>query len=184
MGEYIFVIILIGIVIIVSVSLVFSKKKSSTPDVNRIDDVIRANGITVSNGYEYNGLDSFYRIAIDDNKKKLCIFDKNADSVILDYVGIIGCETIEDSEITGGVGRAIIGGAIAGGAGAVVGAITAKRRISSYKIIIYTNNITNPIETITLIEKETRTDSAEYKEARWFSENINGTIRAILANNA
>lgn len=182
MGELFIVIGLLVIAVIASIALIFNKKNPSTSKENLIDEMIESKGITVSSGYEYNGLNSFYRVAVDDNTQKLHIFDKNASQVSLDYSEIIGCETVEDSEVTGGIGRAIIGGIVAGGAGAVVGAITAKKRIQNYKIIIYTNRITNPIESIILIEKETRTDSTEYQEAKWFSENIIGTIRAILAN--
>ena len=48
-----------------------------------------------------------------------------------------------DSKVTGGIGRAVVGGVLAGDVGAFVGAMTAPEKIVSYKIVIYKNNPAN-----------------------------------------
>lgn len=100
----------------------------------------------------------------------------------LDLGEVSGVEIIEDSEVIGGVGRAIVGGVLAGGVGAVVGAVTAKKHIMSYKVIIYTTDVKNPQIALTLINSKMPTNSAIYKQASEFANKVNASIRAVIAN--
>ena len=64
----------------------------------------------------------------------------------------------------GGVGRAIVGGALAGGAGAIVGANTraSKNMIYNLQIRIITSNINNSLYTINIINNSTGVDVNSY----------------------
>ena len=95
---------------------------------------------------------------------------------------INGFEILEDSTVTDGIARAIAGGVLAGGVGAIVGAVTAKKYVTSYSITFYTNNIAKPQITIPLLNSQTKKDSIEYKQASHFAQQINASIKAIIAN--
>ncbi len=68
---------------------------------------------------------------------------------------------------TGGVGRAIVGGALFGGVGAIVGGSTGHKQkvtCSKLQIKITMNNMDIPIVYINFIESETKKDGALYKQ--------------------
>ena len=83
----------------------------------------------------------------------------------------------------GGVGRAVVGGILAGGIGAVVGSVTAKKHITSYKILIFTSDIINPCITLVLINSKTKTNSTNYTKARTFAQNVYASITSIILTN-
>lgn len=74
------------------------------------------------------------------------------------YDEIISCELVtkENSTVktSGGISRAIVGGVLAGGVGAVVGANTASKSVSSETVItglkLYFNDVSNPSRTLEL----------------------------------
>src|SRR5699024_266446 len=75
------------------------------------------------------------KVSFDDNRKKLAIlpsFGKVRKDHIVRYSNIVDFELIEDGEsrAKGGIGRALVGGALFGGAGAVVGGITGRKNKS------------------------------------------------------
>lgn len=87
----------------------------------------------------------------------------------------------------GGVGRAIVGGALAGGAGAIVGANTraSKNMIYNLQIRIITSNINNSLYTINIINNSTGVDvnSYEYKNGSLFANEVYATIISIINQN-
>lgn len=81
---------------------------------------------------------------------------------------IIDFELIEDdnSISKGGVGRALVGGVLFGGVGAIVGSSTAhkkKETCTKLQIKITMNNIDNPVVYISLIDYEVKKNSLSYK---------------------
>lgn len=100
----------------------------------------------------------------------------------ISFNDINGFEILEDSTVTDGIGRAIAGGILAGGVGAIVGAVTAKKYVTSYSITFYTNNIAKPQIIIPLLNSKTKKDSMEYRQASHFAQQINASIKAIIAN--
>lgn len=121
-----------------------------------------------------------WTVAIDMQHKVLVINRK-----VLQFGTLINVELITKeshvnsatSQRDGGVGRAIVGGAIAGGAGAVVGAVTAKQSsttnttvtIQANGVTIYTSDISEPMVTI-------------YGEDS-FCREVYATVLAIIAQN-
>lgn len=102
------------------------------------------------------------------------------------FSDIIKCEIDEDGAIieSGGVGRAIVGGVVAGGVGAVVGAVTRKSKsvCSSLNVHIFTSNVDNPQITIPLISNETNRSDNKYKENHAKAENIYAVVLAAMKN--
>lgn len=87
------------------------------------------------------------------------------------YKDIIEYELLEDGESVtkGGLGRAVAGGILFGGVGAVVGGVTGKRKtkttVNSLKIKITVNDINNPNIYIELMQMPAKTNNPLYKEA-------------------
>ncbi len=96
---------------------------------------------------------------------------KVGDKTWLKYSDLINYELLEDDSIvtSGGVGQALIGGALFGGAGAIAGGITGKRvqkkKVDSLIVKVTLNNFECPCLLIPLITKSTKTNSAEYTTA-------------------
>lgn len=88
------------------------------------------------------------------------------------YNDIVDYELLEDGESIikkSGIGRAVVGGALLGGVGAVVGSVTGKQKTKSIckslKIKITISDISNPTVYINFISTETKKDSRVYKTA-------------------
>lgn len=88
-----------------------------------------------------------------------------------DFSDLVSYELLEDDSIvtSGGVGQALVGGAVFGAAGAIAGGITGKRtqkkKVNSLIIKVTLNNFNAPCIMIPLISKATKTDSKDYQNA-------------------
>lgn len=139
----------------------------------------------------YNVKDNYYLILIDPkgHKMKLChIFRGYKDEQKTyeeDYLttSIIGCEFLQTDAKTGGIKRTVVGGILAGGAGAIIGAFTKSSIVKDVKVVIYFNSALNPTRTLKLLT-QTKYDSNEYKKAKSFADQIMVTVKAIVAQNS
>lgn len=90
-------------------------------------------------------------------------------NTVVSFKDIIGYELLEDDEtvVSGGIGRAVVGGTLFGGSGAVVGAVTGKKTgtCSNLRIKVTLDSISNPVEYIKFIDKKTKKNKREYKDA-------------------
>lgn len=106
----------------------------------------------------------------------------------LDFSDLLNYELLEDDSLvtSGGVGQALIGGAIFGGFGAVAGGITGKRvqkkKIESLYIKATVNNFSSPCIMIPLITKSTKTNSKEYQTAFNLAHQILSAFDVITHN--
>lgn len=88
---------------------------------------------------------------------------------VYQYEDIVDFELLEDgtSVVKGGLGRAVVGGFMFGGVGAVVGGITAGKRAhqkcTNLCIKITVSSMVSPVVYISLISTETAKDSGTYK---------------------
>lgn len=115
------------------------------------------------------------------------IFGKPKNMDIYRYEDIINYELLEtgNSVSKGGVGRAVVGGALFGDVGAVVGASTGhknKSTCSSLKVKITTNDVQNPDLYITLLSKESRKDSPMYNHAMRQAQEIISLLDIICGH--
>lgn len=133
-------------------------------------------------------------IYFDEENKKWTIpqgmFKKAIDgNRIFSYTDILNYELIEDgnSISKGGVGRAIVGGVLFGGAGAIVGGSTGhkqKQTCTKLQIKITLNNVNHPIEYITFISTETKKDSFIYTSSFNFAQQILSMLNIICQSNS
>ena len=104
------------------------------------------------------------------------------------FSGLVSYDLLEDDSLitSGGVGQALIGGALFGGAGSIAGAITGKRvqkkRIDSLYIKVTLNNFDTPCILIPLITKPTKTNSKEYQSAFQEAHKILSVLDVISHN--
>jgi len=180
------IIAIVVIVIIVAIATTSSNGKKIDETISNQNTYLQNNNVTKTADYQWRNIvnDTFYRFVVDDVNKKVHI-GSGINSVYFktfNYSDIIGFEVIEDNVTVGGIKRAIAGGILAGGVGAIVGAATAnKTAVSSYKAILYTQNISNPTYEMNLIKMKTKTTDSDYKTACDFTTKINGTIKAIMS---
>lgn len=184
-------IIIIAIIIATISSAIGSKARGKTIKATKEkqEQIIRKYGITKSVDFEWHDFanEHMHRFIVDDKAKKIYV-STGIDVYSLNeipYREIIGFEVIEDSHVTGGIKRAVVGGVLAGDAGAIVGAQTAhKKAVSSMKAVIYRKNIGSPQYIFEFIESETPKDSFDYTSAKEFTEKVSATLKAIMAINA
>lgn len=113
---------------------------------------------------------------------------KVGDKTWLNFSDLLNYELLEDDSIvtSGGVGQALVGGALFGGFGAVAGGITGKRtqkkKVESLIIKITLNNFNCPCLMIPLITKSTKTSSKEYQVAFNEAHQILSALDVITHN--
>ncbi len=126
-------------------------------------------------------------LALDDNQKYWQAISPRSDNGVYSYYDVTGCELIENGKaISGGIGRAVVGGAIAGGVGAIVGASTAsaKERINEMKMKITLNNVNNPTVYINLLPLgPVMKTHPGYKKAFDAAHEIQSIFTIIIENN-
>lgn len=88
--------------------------------------------------------------------------------------------------VSGGVGQALIAGAMFGPIGAVAGGVVSKRKTTS-KILnmtvrVTSNDFNKPVVFIDLIRKPVKNTSKEYKEAIENAQRIMGALDVIVHN--
>lgn len=131
-------------------------------------------------------------IEFDESKRLWLIPDgfggKKVNPKIYSFDDIVGYELLEngDSITKGGLGRAVAGGVLLGGVGAVVGGTTGKRTtkttVNSLKIKITVNDTSNPSAYINLITTPTKANSFIYKAAYSSAQEILSMLAIITQN--
>lgn len=129
------------------------------------------------------GPNSIARIIFIVNEENQAVYISidNLDFICIPFAEIIGYETIIDDRVTDAVGRSVVGGILAGETGAIIGAMTAKSEVLSYKLVIYRDNIRFPQLVIALIRN--RSESKNYQQATNFAAKIQATLKVIIHRN-
>lgn len=129
-------------------------------------------------------------VHLDTNSKQLAIINKSTQKVSVDYIpfsSVVECEILENniSIAKGGIGRAVVGGVVAGGVGAIVGSTTAKSSnySESLSVRIVTNDLNTPLHVITYHSYKTKKDSSIYKNAFNDAQNLYASLTSIIKNN-
>lgn len=99
---------------------------------------------------------------------KTTVTGKIVDLQIYDYSSILDFELLEDGNSIekGGVGRALVGGALFGGVGAIVGGSTGhkhKETCSKLQIKLTLSDMSSPVIYINFIESETQKSGSLYR---------------------
>ena len=197
-GAIILIVFLVFVAVVLFSAFIDKTNETQNNIVNQQDEkaaVLSDNGIR-STAKELNYTDFFYSSQInidrghnisffvDQISGTIAVFSNHGLREVAPFSKVIGCEIITDSKVTGGIGRAVVGGVLAGDVGALVGAMTAPNNIVSYKIVIYLNNVIAPKIEIPIIEEKKSTKDPDYTNAIQFSESINAAIKAIIYQNS
>ena len=106
---------------------------------------------------------------------------------IIPFDSIIDCEIVENGAVVtqSGVGRAVIGGIIAGGTGAIVGAATRKTNdyLTELSVRIITNDILNPMVNLYITFRGAKTKKTECTQFYAKAQEIYSTIVSIINQN-
>ena len=113
--------------------------------------------------------------------------DKN-DTDWYSFEDLVSYELIVNNQtvVSGGVGQALVAGAMFGPIGAVAGGVVSKRKSTS-KILdmtlrVTSNDFNKPVVFIDLIRKPVKNTSKEYKEAIENAQRIMGALDVIVHN--
>lgn len=126
-------------------------------------------------------------VLIDENTKRWAVY-KSEQSQIYDFKDIVRVELDENGNkyvSQNGVLRAVVGSAVFGGVGAIVGATTATKShtINSLNVIVYTSRISDPVITIPLIISPVSDSSALYSRNKSDAIKLMGMLNAIVVQN-
>lgn len=113
--------------------------------------------------------------------------DKN-DTGWYSFEDLVSYELIVNNQtvVSGGVGQALVAGAMFGPIGAVAGGVVSKRKTTS-KILnmtvrVTSNDFNKPVVFIDLIKKPVKNTSKEYKDAIEKAQRIMGALDVIVHN--
>ncbi len=132
-------------------------------------------------------------LKIDERKKQWYIPDGFGGTThnprIYSYNDVLDFALLEDggSINKGGLGRAVAGGVLFGGVGAVVGGVTGIKKskpvCSSLKIKITLNDMSHPAEYINFISSETKKSSFTYKTCEKSAQDIMSLLQVMCSQN-
>lgn len=130
-------------------------------------------------------------VAFDDEQKKWAILSSFMGKVeqIYNYNDIVNFELLEDGDsiASGGLGRALAGGVLFGGTGAIVGGVTGKKKTkgicNSLKLKVTINDMNNPVVYINFIETKTKKSGFVYKTASKSAHECLSTFQLICDRN-
>ena len=125
-------------------------------------------------------------IWFDENQEKILLPDP-IKSYVIKYKDVVSFDLIEDGETvtSGGIGRALVGGALFGEAGAIVGALTAnksKEFCTILKVALTVKNMENSIYFATFLNKKTKINSSAYAVAYQGARECISILQSICGN--
>lgn len=133
----------------------------------------------VKYSYENQKSGTLIVFSVDEPAETILIMNSRKQCDLMKFSEVIGYEVVEDNQIVGGISRAIAGGIMAGGAGAIVGANTAhKKQVNSLNVVIYLENIKSPKYIIAF-----NATNMIYSKAAKFSDDVGSTLKAIISIN-
>jgi ribosomal protein L7/L12 len=181
------IIVLIGIGMFYILNAMEMDDQITKNNSNEVDKKLKDKDFKTSKIFSIHGNEQQFRVDLEHKQIAICSIFPYQKIDIINFSDIIECQIIEDSNtvMKGGVGRAVVGGALAGGVGAIVGANTraSKNVINILQIRIITKKISNSLYTIDLIKTEIEKNSMEYRNAMNFANNVYAILTSIITNN-
>ena len=146
MGWVIFIIVVVGLLVLVSNANEADKIKENK---SKLESKIRSiDGFNANQKIE--SINGSFVLSFDDVNKKIAYINSYYTGVV-NYSEVVGIDIVKDNKIVSSrsisstVGRAVVGGVLLGGVGAIAGAVTGK-----YKDTEYVSNVTVNIKTSNL----------------------------------
>lgn len=164
-----FILIMLPVFIFCLAMAVKHEKKKTLKNTNKLENIFsKVNGFHTDK--KIQGFQSLYMLCFD-NKKKQLFYTNGLDHRLLNYSDIIKVELIEDNSIISSksairtIGGGLIGGAVAGGAGVIVGGLSGgskqKKKVSKVKVKILLRDMSLPALTITCFDSIPMTRKTE-----------------------
>ena len=177
MGYAIFAIIIVAVIIVFLI--LGSVNNPLNNEMGKLQNWLDKNNFKITA--------SFRSVMVDENTKRWAVY-KSEQSPIYDFKDIIKVELDENGNkyvSQNGVLRAVVGSAVFGGVGAIVGATTATKShtINSLNVIVYTSRISDPVITIPLIISPVSDSSALYSRNKADAIKLMGMLNAIAVQN-
>lgn len=174
----------IGVIVICTII----QNKSVDNKINNLENILEDKGFNTNKSFRF-GIIYEFRVDFHNKKVAICKLVNPLKIDIINFSNIIECKIIEDSNVISksGVGRAIVGGVIAGDTGAIVGANTRKSKniVNNYLVQIITNEIENSSHSMDLItfQLDKISNANLYNQAVNFSNNVYAIVQSIISNN-
>lgn len=181
MGYGIIIIVVIGM-LVAGPLICIANGMAVKAENNQHNEYLDKHGVVVAKEYEYsNAMHSKHiRVVIDERNKNLYISNRYGYFDKIPFSDVLGAEICADNRVLDNFGNVLAGGIIAGTAGAIAGATSSTPAVRTYKVLVYTKQISTPKISINLIDTTTEKDSIDYTSAVRFAENVFATIKAIV----
>lgn len=179
------------IIIAVIVIIVLISRESEKTNNKEVDLKVKAAVLSAAPNFKYRcdyaDTANHIRISylVSNDCKSISFVSTRGDTAYPETRKILLSEIVDvqvdcDGEVQGGVGRAVVGGLLAGGVGAIVGASTAKKQITYFDIILTCRSVSDPVLLFRLIKSPVSTSSEQYKQALDFSRKVSASIKALM----
>lgn len=188
-GYFAFVALSIGLFILLIVLIIRSRNAIKKNKIKQ-DNYLSKEGVTYSKVLEWypRFKENLFRVIVDDKKGYIYVskgidpehFDRIPYSEILDY------QLVLNNKVESGLGGAIVGGILAGGAGAIIGnKIASKTYVYTLEAVIYRDNISKPRYVFDFVKKanggKAKITDPDMQAALAFAEDLNSIIKSVKA---
>lgn len=168
------ILIIVPIAMLIIGPLIYAiNSKARNKEQSQCNEYIRQHNISVTAEYTYApALNSRkIRFIVDERHQNLYISARNGEMDKVLFSDVLGAEICADNQVVDAIGCALVGGIIAG---------TTTNAVCSYKVLIYTKQISSPKIVINILDTKTQKDDIDYIMAVNFAENVISTIKAIV----
>ena len=183
-----------GIIFIAVLQVISNSQKAKEREEQNANKIAGLENFTLSK--EVKGVDNIYTFAVDVVHQKIA-YIKGDYTKILQFSDIMSVDIVEDSitiwqkSSMQTVGRAIVGGVIGGGTGAIIGGLSGNtkqgKKVSKVQVIIKIRDINNPTLTIDCFDsnamgmgKEVDSNDIIYKQGLNHAQRIADLLTIIL----
>lgn len=180
-----FFIVLFGLIVLIIAMVIHQNKSDKSAEVvaKNLDVLVKNQGGHVAKEISYIQYPVRYRVIVDDRNKELRIFsgtDFEREKTIA-FSDVLGFEAFKNGTSSASIGKAIVGGVIAGGVGALIGAKAgAKEKISSYTAYLYMKTLSDPSFELNFCLNGANTSDPRVQKADSFVADMTGVVRSIV----
>lgn len=182
-----YILIFVVFLVLGMASALGENKKGTKNAIERQNTIIETKKIHMSKDIGYTvAYKQKLRFVVDDSNKMVHFFTAH-NQYDIPYDQLMGCELNYNGEIVGQTKRAIVGSILAGGTGAIIGALTAKKEEAHIMLKVFQNSISNPLICFELLNASEdgplcAKDEGAKQQAVEFANEVIATINVILKN--
>lgn len=182
------VFLFITVIIVVFACAIIKGKQQGEANIaaaEEVEDILRKRGFSIDKTVGTLGAKLF----VDNTNKQWAVKElgESTDVKIYNYKDLIDFELLEDGEskIKGGFGKSLIGGALGGTKGAIIGSAASrkiKETVSLLEIVIRTNDFSKPQYNISFIKGYSLPKDANYRRLYDMAQEVIGVLNYISSN--